>query len=156
MENKIRIENPCSENWNAMSANTKGRFCNSCSKTVVDFTKMKHPEIEKYFTDNATTEKNICGYYAFDQVETDNTYSRIRARFNRIKVRPVKFAALLALSMLFSFSSCFMGKRAEEQPEDVIENDSIREKDDNGKLQNAVPVKDTLKTESDSLKGKRN
>ena len=40
MENNIRIENPCHENWNLMSRNQKGRFCDSCNKTVIDFSKM--------------------------------------------------------------------------------------------------------------------
>ena len=47
MENKIRIQNPCNENWNSMLPDKKGRFCNSCNKTVVDFTKMKNTEIQK-------------------------------------------------------------------------------------------------------------
>jgi hypothetical protein len=125
MENKITIENPCNKNWNAMPANQKGRFCDSCSNTVIDFTKMKHPEIENYFIQNSDS-KSICGRYKSTQVANDNdSYSNLRNRFNRIKVRPVKVLALFSLGFLFTFSSCIMGKRAEQQPEGVIENDSI-------------------------------
>jgi hypothetical protein len=130
MENKIRISNPCNENWNSMSTDKKGRFCTYCNKTVIDFTKMKNPEIHKYFVENSNNE-NICGYYKFNQVETENNikYIFLKNRFSQIKVKPIKIIALLSLSFLFSFSSCIMGKRAEEKPEDLIEKDSINKED---------------------------
>lgn len=41
----ISIPKPCSENWDSMSPNEKGRFCAVCSKTVVDFTEKTPAEI---------------------------------------------------------------------------------------------------------------
>lgn len=126
MKNKINIQNPCSENWNSMSKNKKGKFCNSCNKTVVDFTKMKNNEIQKYFIENSNNE-SICGYYKFNQVESEQStrYTYLRNRFNRIKVKPIKILALFSLSLAFTFSSCIMGKRAEQIPEEeLIENDT--------------------------------
>ena len=105
MENKIRIENPCHENWNLMSRNQKGRFCNSCNKTVIDFTKMKHPEIEKYFIENTKSE-NICGYFKSNQVENSNIrYSDLKNRFNQIKIyeKHYKLSALEKSPMLKKF-----------------------------------------------------
>ena len=63
----ISVPNPCNENWNSMSADKNGRFCTSCNKTVIDFTKMKNTEIQKYFVENSNNE-SICGYYKFNQV----------------------------------------------------------------------------------------
>ncbi len=148
MENKIRIQNPCNENWSSMSTDKKGRFCTSCNKTVIDFTKMKASEIQKYFVENSTNE-SICGYYKFNQVENENNtkYNNLKNRFNQIKVKPVKIVALLSLSFLFSFSSCFMGKRAEEKPEDAIENDSIT----TNKIKDSIQ-KDSIKDKIDTLK----
>jgi hypothetical protein len=54
---KISIPEPCTEDWNKMTPNAKGRFCSSCSKTVVDFTVMSPIAIQKYFQENS----NICG-----------------------------------------------------------------------------------------------
>jgi len=150
MENKIRIQNPCNENWSSMSTDKKGRFCNSCNKTVIDFTKMKAPEIQKYFVENSTNE-SICGYYKFTQVENENNtkYNNLKNRLNQIKVKPIKIVALLSLSFLFSFSSCFMGKRAEDQSEDAIENDSVT----TNKIKDSIQ-KDSIKDKIDTLKKK--
>lgn len=129
MEPKVRIPNPCNENWNAMSPNEKGRFCNSCDKTVVDFTKMTNPEIQKYFTNNKA-EGRICGHFKFDQVETKESirYNNLKNRFDRIKVKPVRVLAMLSLGLFFSLSSCFMGKQAPVDGEaDVNRSDTIKE-----------------------------
>ncbi|MBL1281493.1 MAG: T9SS type A sorting domain-containing protein [Fluviicola sp.] len=42
----IQISKPCSENWNEMSPNQKGAFCQKCSKSVYDFTKRSNEEIK--------------------------------------------------------------------------------------------------------------
>jgi predicted house-cleaning NTP pyrophosphatase (Maf/HAM1 superfamily) len=47
---RISIENPCHEDWQAMTPETQGRFCGACEKTVVDFTTMSDAEILQYFS----------------------------------------------------------------------------------------------------------
>ncbi len=146
MGQKIRIQNPCNENWKSMSNDKKGRFCASCHKTVVDFTKMEYTEMQNYFVENATNE-SICGYYKFNQVanERNTKYTNLKNRFNQIKVKPVKIVALLSLSFLFSFSSCIMGKRSEEKPEDAIENDSINKENSKDSIKKIEKKKDSIK-----------
>lgn len=39
MNNKYRIEKPCSENWNNMTPTEKGRFCDQCQLEVLDLTR---------------------------------------------------------------------------------------------------------------------
>lgn len=61
---KVSIPTPCHEDWKKMSPNaadpSAGRYCNSCEKTVVDFTNKKSDEI-KSFLDNANGE--VCGRF---------------------------------------------------------------------------------------------
>ncbi len=63
---RISIENPCHEDWDNMTPETQGRFCNSCEKIVVDFTHFSDSEILQYFA-KPKTEK-ICGRFNQDQL----------------------------------------------------------------------------------------
>jgi hypothetical protein len=40
----LSIPNPCSEKWESFSMTSNGAFCSTCSKKVVDFTKMGDSE----------------------------------------------------------------------------------------------------------------
>lgn len=73
----ITIPNPCSENWSKMSKTEKGRFCNSCNKQVIDFSKMKNEKINAYFENNQTSD--ICGNFKTSQVsKIDNKKTRFK------------------------------------------------------------------------------
>jgi hypothetical protein len=62
---KLKIAEPCHENWNKMLEEEKGRFCLSCQKAVVDFSRMTNEEIIQYFEQNAG--KKTCGRIAIHQ-----------------------------------------------------------------------------------------
>lgn len=126
MESKINIPQPCSENWKSMKKEDKGKFCGTCHKTVIDFTKMKNADIHQYFIDNSNKE-TICGYYKFEQIENPNNpkYIYWKNIIEQIKIKPLKIAALFLLSTSFSLTSCLMGKQASTRPEDLVDQDSI-------------------------------
>ena len=65
---KITIPKPCHEDWNIMSSVEKGRFCNSCSKTVVNFTKKSTKEIKDYLVKNRNN--RVCGHFYKKQLDT--------------------------------------------------------------------------------------
>jgi hypothetical protein len=69
MDTKYRIEipKPCHENWDQMTPNATGRFCGSCTKSVVDFTNKTSTEIQHYFAENKG--KSICGRLKNEQVQ---------------------------------------------------------------------------------------
>lgn len=68
----ISIPEPCHENWNAMIPKEKGRFCNSCSKTVIDFTKMNNLEVQDFIKQN--NQNNICGHFKQTQLDSVNLH----------------------------------------------------------------------------------
>lgn len=65
---KITIPEPCHENWDKMKPKDNGRFCLSCSKTVVDFTAMLPDEIQHFFIQNH--DNKICGRFKNEQLES--------------------------------------------------------------------------------------
>ncbi|WP_348746173.1 hypothetical protein [Tenacibaculum sp. 190524A02b] len=65
---KITIPKPCHEDWNTMTPNEKGRFCNSCAKTVVDFTQKSPKEIQDYLIENKN--QRVCGHFKRKQLDS--------------------------------------------------------------------------------------
>jgi hypothetical protein len=67
-KHKITIPEPCHENWDKMKPKDNGRFCLSCSKTVVDFTNILPQEVQHFFIQNQNN--RICGRFKDEQLET--------------------------------------------------------------------------------------
>jgi len=65
---KLSIPTPCQEDWQEMTSQEKGRFCNACSKIVIDFTNMTEQEIVAYF--QAHENKEVCGKVLKKQLDT--------------------------------------------------------------------------------------
>jgi CarboxypepD_reg-like domain len=88
----LSIPNPCSENWNNMIPQEKGRFCDTCQKCVVDFTAMTDAAVLDYFNKN---NGKVCG--RFDKQQLDRVLiindKLFKKRFNIA-------ASLLLLSSL--------------------------------------------------------
>lgn len=63
---KIVVTNPCQENWEKMLPQEKGRFCNSCAKSVVDYANMSDKEINERMR-NATS--HMCGRFTKEQLD---------------------------------------------------------------------------------------
>ena len=78
---KIHIPKPCHENWNEMTANEKGRFCDACSQTVIDFTSSTEEEINVAMK----SDSKICGRFREKQLQQN-----------------VAFWSKLALGILFT------------------------------------------------------
>lgn len=64
---KIQITNPCANDWNAMEINSIGRFCESCAKSVVDFSSKSDAEIKAYILERK--DEKICGRFYKRQVD---------------------------------------------------------------------------------------
>lgn len=62
---QLHIPTPCHENWNAMTPQAQGRFCNACAKVVVDFSMMTDKEVLDYMS---TASSNVCGRMSTEQL----------------------------------------------------------------------------------------
>ncbi|WP_288458801.1 TonB-dependent receptor plug domain-containing protein [uncultured Chryseobacterium sp.] len=80
---KITIPKPCHENWELMTPEDKGRFCEVCSKTVRDFTNASDEEIINVFS---TTSENICGNFNESQLDRDLQYSYLNSLLTKFAV----------------------------------------------------------------------
>ena len=64
----LSIPQPCDEDWNRMTQDEKGRFCNACQKHVMDFTNMTDGELAAFFRKPS---KSLCGRLQYSQLERD-------------------------------------------------------------------------------------
>ncbi len=68
----ISIPKPCHEDWKQMTPKEKGRFCDSCAKTVIDFTKMEDYKIQDFINKNRNN--RICGHFKQSQLDSINLH----------------------------------------------------------------------------------
>ena len=62
---QLKIPTPCGEDWSRMQPTDKGRHCQSCCKTVVDFTDMSDAEIIRHLSQAG---QHVCGRLMPDQL----------------------------------------------------------------------------------------
>lgn len=109
IELKVIVPEPCSQDWESMSPDKRGRFCDHCSKSVVDFTTMKRAELEQFITENSN--QHICG--RFLKTQLDSPYSR-RERFflgmrSWIEQHTVQQSVRAAMLMMISWGMFLTG-----------------------------------------------
>jgi hypothetical protein len=101
MTDKIRIQAPCSADWNKMSEQNNGRFCESCQTLVVDFSTKSLDEIQNYFKEYSN--QKVCGNYHIRHTSESPKWMNILTFFeyflNKIKLR--KFAFIMLTIVLF-------------------------------------------------------
>jgi hypothetical protein len=65
----ISIPTPCTQNWADMDIAEQGRYCQSCRKTVTDFSSLTNDQILKTLSASGDT----CGRFAFGQLDILNS-----------------------------------------------------------------------------------
>lgn len=113
----ISIPKPCHEDWNKMTSKDKGRFCNSCVKTVIDFTKMNTSEVQDFIHDNKNN--HICGHFKQNQLDSINIYIPSKFLEQRQSFHKLFLLALL-ITMGTSLMNC-TNKNGNKQKIDSIE-----------------------------------
>lgn len=114
---KLTIPEPCTENWDKMTPNESGRFCLSCSKTVVDFTAMLPHEIRHFFIQNQNNK--VCGRFKKSQLDTITIQIPSRVLYSQIHHHKM-FLLALFIAMGTTLFSC-QDKNGNKQKIDKIE-----------------------------------
>ncbi|MFH6998372.1 energy transducer TonB [Flavobacterium sp. FlaQc-57] len=117
MKHKITIPEPCHENWDEMTPKDNGRFCLSCSKTVIDFTQMLPEEIQHFFIQNQ--DKNICGRIRKSQLDSITIQIPSRILYTQTHYHKM-FLLALFIAMGTTLFSC-QDKEGNKQKIDKIE-----------------------------------
>ena len=101
---KLIIPEPCQENWDKMTPKDNGRFCMSCSKTVIDFSSMLPEEIQHFFIQNQN--EQICGRFRKLQLDTITIQIPSRVIYTQTNYHKMFLLALFIAmgSTLFSCS----------------------------------------------------
>lgn len=68
---QLSIPQPCSENWDNMPPNERGRHCSNCNKTVIDFSLFTDKQLIDFFH---KTKENICGRFTSFQLQRQMVY----------------------------------------------------------------------------------
>jgi hypothetical protein len=93
---RLSIPKPCHEKWDDFAPTSTGGFCSSCSKSVVDFTKMTDAEVIEFIK---TKPANACGRFRQGQLKD---YTIARTYVLRIKPSGMFLKAGL-ISLLLAF-----------------------------------------------------
>nr|WP_321234547.1 energy transducer TonB [uncultured Psychroserpens sp.] len=149
----LSIPKPCHENWSEMTPNDKGRFCQSCSKTVVDFTKMNPNDIQEFIHDNK--HQRICGHIKQNQLDTINLQIS-----ETVFEQTMSFHKLFLLALLLAMGTSLLSCSDEKGETKKIESVEIVEKIIDSTLSKTEKQIDTTKvctskTNIDSISQKK-
>lgn len=92
----LSVDKPCLEKWDDFTPTSTGGFCRSCSKNVIDFTKMSDAEIIEYFKSKPA---NTCGRFSPEQLRT---YSQITITTTNQGFKWIRTGLLGLLTLLVS------------------------------------------------------
>lgn len=115
MQYRISVPEPCSQQWDDMTPRTDGNYCDSCQKTVKDFSQWSDEKIVAYMLKNPGT----CG-----RIRTESTFRVVTLVPERKKQPAIKrwmMVASVPLLMQVAYSQNVV-RPAENTPTEQREN----------------------------------
>lgn len=96
----LSIPEPCSEAWEQMTPCGSGKFCDSCQKTVIDFTDYSEAQIAAFLADKRG--ESVCGRFYAAQIE-EAVFSYVAPA--KKSYRTLAMAASVAALTVMSFTA---------------------------------------------------
>ncbi|GAA3983872.1 hypothetical protein [Mucilaginibacter dorajii] len=117
----ITIPTPCHEVWHAMQLVDSGRYCQSCCKTVTDFTTMTNTEIINYFSYHT----NVCGKFAPFQLNSLNQ-QLVQNRKNMVFWKRIGVVAAMIVFIPFARANAQKKHKTEQAPVKFNHRDTLK------------------------------
>jgi TonB-dependent SusC/RagA subfamily outer membrane receptor len=113
----LHINEPCSQNWNEMTATEKGKFCSSCQKTVFDFTSATDNEIIKHI--EAMKGEMFCGNFELEQLDRWIEENNIKTK------NPFIYKYVLSLLLLSASQNVLAQDTTKAKQENILQTQKI-------------------------------
>jgi hypothetical protein len=144
MSYRLEIPEPCSEDWNLMTPQEKGRHCAVCDKVVIDFSKATKQEIINHIK----KEGKICGHVPQAFINTNLVDESERQAFG-IKGLVATVVNLLALTTTVQAQ---VKEEPKQEVSPVLEKiDQQKQAVENTYIKDSKVIKGVVLSASDSL-----
>lgn len=90
----LEIQNPCNAKFSEMTPNTKGSFCSSCDKNVIDLSRKTNSEVAKILANSK--DSSICARLKTSQLDLVFEHNETS------KLNSFKYATAIAASILLT------------------------------------------------------
>ena len=138
---------PCSEDWDKMKIGQLSRHCDSCNKSVMDFTQMSRFEILTYLIEHRN--ENVCGHVRLSQLDYRHEETLIVIRDLEKRHRNNNLSYFLLSMATLSLMSCEPNKQSENHPKKPKQHQTTKQVDEQviGKVKIPEEKIDNRKTE---------
>lgn len=110
----VNIPRPCAENWEKMQSVEGGRFCDRCSKKVIDFSFMSDEEVVRIVDQYG----DVCGRYREDQLNRELAGEKERSH----SLVP----AMMLSTILTAGASIAASSDAKGVPMEIVQSDTTQ------------------------------
>jgi len=126
---QLLLTNPCTENWDDMQTSKVGRYCETCTKHIVDLTTKTDAELIAFFKKK---KDNVCGRLLSTQL-------------NRDLVTPAQKSNWQWLLPIALGASIFTPAKADQLKPVIVQNDNLLSSDfSNAQLSDVKVTKDNI------------
>jgi hypothetical protein len=147
---KYHIPTPCPEDWERMKIGLTSRFCESCTKDVIDFTNLSRQEILEYLFDNQGN--RTCGRILPSQL--DFTRRDIVVTLHQMKKRYPRHQLPIAVLMVAGMMLAGCGGSDGSEERRVKEETKTEVRNEGDERRETVGTKTEVRNESDEQRVK--
>ncbi|MEP7196420.1 MAG: carboxypeptidase-like regulatory domain-containing protein [Saprospiraceae bacterium] len=97
----MKIEKPCSQDWNSMSICNTGKYCSKCKETVIDFSELDDFRISQIINSNSV---KVCGRFNKKQLNRGIVLDYKKSSLSNLKKTLARIIIISALNTAETYS----------------------------------------------------